>query len=397
VVLVSLAIIGGLIWYFMTPAERDRSVRAIMRQAARVKTAAALWHSQRDESMDLLLRERTRWPVITALGAGFNLALFVWIQLDPAVPLTDTLGNFAPRTTNGEWWRLVTAVFVHQSVFQVAVNTLALVQVGLVLERLVGSLTFGTVYVVAGVFGGLVTLSGSHATTTLGASSAIFGIYGLLIASWMWGACQRAQLAIRLPAIRRLAPVALLFTVINLITAANPTAAECMGLAVGFVCGVMTTRGVRFGKPRSRRIATVAAASAYLWIVAAVTLAGVSDVRPTLARVVAVEQQAASAYETALTGFRHNRIDRRQLAQLIDRTIVPDLLIVQFELKALDRPPREHQPLVQAAEIYALRRIESWKLRSRALRTADWRQLRNADALEQAALEKLSLIKAARM
>ena len=59
-----------------------------------------------------------------------------------------------------------------------------------------------------------------------------------------------------------------------------------------------------------------------------------------------------------------------------------------------NRPPREHQAIVQAAEIYALRRIESWKLRSRALRTADWRQLRNADALEHAALEKLSLVKA---
>jgi rhomboid protease GluP len=394
VLFVSPVLIAVLIWYFMTPAERDRVLRAATRQVARLKTAVAVWRGQRDETMDRALRERTPWPVVTAVAAGLNFALFVWIQLDPTVPLVEVLGNFAPRTTNGEWWRLATAVFIHANAFQLVLNTVALVQAGLVLERLVGSVTFGTAYLAAGVFAGLLTLAGSGATMTLGASSAIFGIYGLLIATWMWGACQRAQFTIRLRVVKRLAPAAVVFAVFNLLTAANTTAAECMGLVVGFVFGVMTTRGVRFEKPRSRRIATVAAASAYLWIVAAVTLAGVSDVRPTLARTVAVEQRTAAAYEAALAEFRDNRVDRRRLAQLIDRSIVPDLLVVRFELQALDRPPREHRPLVEGAEIYALRRIESWKLRSRALRTADWRQLRDADALEHAALEKLRVITA---
>jgi rhomboid protease GluP len=389
---VSLAVVAALIWYFMTPAERERLMSGTRRAAARAQALVVVWRNQRDENMDRLLRERTPWPVVTALTAGLNLALFVWMQLDPAVPVADALGNFAPRTTNGEWWRLVTAVFVHGSLFQLAVNTLALVQVGLVLERLVGSLTFGTIYLVSGVFAGLVTLSDSQATAALGASGAVFGIYGLLIASWMWGACQRAQCAIRLRAVKRIAPVAAVFVAVSLLTATNTTAAECTGLVAGFVCGVLTTRSVRAGKPRSRRIATVAAASAYLWIIAAVTLAGVSDVRPTLAHVVAVEQRTAAIYDAALEEFRGNRLDRRELAQVIDRRIVSDLLIVRFELQVLDRPPREHVPLVQAAELYVLRRLESWKLRARALRTGDWRQLRNAEALERAALAKLETV-----
>jgi rhomboid protease GluP len=390
---VSLVVVAGLIWYFMTPAERERAMSGTRRAAARAQALVAVWRNQRDENMDRLLRERTPWPVVTALTAGVNLALFVWMQLDPAVPVADALGNFAPRTTNGEWWRLVTAVFVHSSLLQLAVNTLALVQVGLVLERLVGSLTFGTIYLVSGVFAGLVTLSDSQATAALGASNAVFGVYGLLIASWMWGACQRAEFAIRLRAVKRIAPVAAVFVALSLLTATNATAAECTGLVAGFVCGVLTTRSVRAGKPRSRRIATVAAASAYLWIVAAVTLAGVSDVRPTLAHVVAVEQRTAAIYDAALEEFRGNRMDRRELAQLIDRRIVADLLVVRFELQVLDRPPREHVPLVQAAELYALRRLESWKLRARALRTGDWRQLRNAEALERAALAKLEVLR----
>jgi len=390
---VSLAVVGGLLWYFMTPAERERVLGAAGRAAARAQALVAVWRNQRDENLERLLRERTPWPVVTALIAGVNLALFVWMQLDPSVPVADALGNFAPRTTNGEWWRLATTVFIHVSLLQLAVNTLALVQAGLVLERLVGSLAFGTIYLVSGVFAGLITLSDSQGAPAFGASSAVFGIYGLLIASWMWGACQHAELAIRLRAVKRIAPVAAMFVALSLLTATNATAAECTGLVAGFVCGVLTTRGVRASKPRSRRIATVAAASAYLWIVAAVTLAGVSDVHPTLTHVVEVEQRTASIYDAALKEFRGNRMDRRELAQLIDRRIVSDLLIVRFELQVLDRPPREHVPLVRAAELYALRRLESWKLRARALRTGDWNQLRDAEALERAALAKLDTIK----
>jgi hypothetical protein len=58
-------------------------------------------------------------------------------------------------------------------------------------------------------------------------------------------------------------------------------------------------------------------------------------------------------------------------------------------LRALDRPPRPHLPLVQAAEIYTIRRIESWKVRARALRTGDSEMLRAAESIERAALDRL--------
>ena len=77
--------------------------------------------------------------------------------------LTETLvgwgGNVGVRTTNGEWWRLATAMFVHSGMFHLLVNTAALVQLGLILERLVGRLTFAAVYVAAGIFAGLASLA----------------------------------------------------------------------------------------------------------------------------------------------------------------------------------------------------------------------------------------------
>ena len=383
----TLAIVPALVWYFMTPAERHRVGRVVTRQAARLKGTAVLLRGHRDETLELVLRERTPRPIVTALLVGANLALFTWTQLDAGVSITDMFGNVAPQTTNGEWWRLMTANMVHESAFLLLLNLAALAQVGRVLERLVGSPAFAVVYFAAGVFANLAGLSAAPVTLVIGAAGAIFGLYGLLVASWMWGACQHAESTIRLRTIKALAPLAFVFSMVNL--AAGSAAAQCTALAIGFLFGVFLTRSVRVSVPSVRRVATVAAASAYVAIVASVPLRGISDVRPTLARAKAVEEQTAAKYESSMKQFQLGRIDRRELAQVIDRQILPQLQIVRFELQALDRAPREHLALVQNAEIYALRRIESWKIRSRALHDADWRQLRTADAVERVALDKL--------
>jgi len=387
--LISLLLIAGLTWYVMTPPERQRVVRGVARWIPRAQVLTTLLRRDRDDLLDKMLRERTPWPIVTPAIAVLNLALFWWMGSDPNMPLAESVGNFGPKTTNGEWWRLGTAMFVHVSVWQLVVSTTAFVQVGLVLERLVGSTTFAGVYLAAGVFSGLVALSISPGLVTTGASGAVFGLYGLLIASWMWGAAQRADTAVRLRTIKRLAPVAFIFSVAHLTTKGDLAAADCMGLVTGFVCGVMTARSVTVSKPPVRRLATTLAAAAYLAIVAAVPLRGLSDVRPTLTNVAAIEARTAAAYEAALKQFRNGRIDRGELAQVIERDVLPELQVVQFELRALDRPPREHLPLVQTAEVYTIRRIEGWKLRARALRAGDSALLRDAEAIERAALERL--------
>ena len=68
--------------------------------------------------------------------------------------------SFGPRTTNGEWWRLAASMFVHTGFLQLLVNCAALVQLGLILERLVGHITFAAVYFAAGVLASLVSAVG---------------------------------------------------------------------------------------------------------------------------------------------------------------------------------------------------------------------------------------------
>ena len=96
-------------------------------------------------------------PVLLALNVLVFLAMG-WGG-DDAETLVSWGANFGPRTTNGEWWRLVASMFVHTGTLQLLVNGAALVQLGLILERLVGHVTFAAVYLAAGLLASIVSLS----------------------------------------------------------------------------------------------------------------------------------------------------------------------------------------------------------------------------------------------
>lgn len=392
--LLSAIVVAAVTWYILTPAERDRVRRACVRRVAQVTpvlgVVARAFRRERSEVLEDALRHRS-WPLVTLSIATLNIAVHAWSHFDPAAPVADILGNVAARTTSGEWWRLLSAMVVHPNLLHLVINTIALVQVGLVLERLTGSLTFVAVYAVSGVFAGLYTLSGFDAAPAMGASGAVFGIYGLLIATWMWGALQRSETTLRLGTVKAFAPVAALFTLVHLISPTMAGEAEWLGLVTGFTCGVLMARPVRIHAPPARRVATVAAAAAYLAIVAAVPLRGMTDPRPLLASVVVVEQQTAAAYDAAVQEFRRGGT-RKDLVQVIDGKILPALQSARLELQHVDRAPRDLVPHVRAAEIYTIRRIESWRIRADALRTGNSRRLRDAEAVERSALERLRSI-----
>jgi rhomboid protease GluP len=79
-----------------------------------------------------------------------------------------------------EWWRLVTAMFLHGGLIHIGFNMMALMQLGPAMEELYGSARYLFFYVVTGAFGFLVSAGmGNH---SLGASGAILGLVGLMLA-----------------------------------------------------------------------------------------------------------------------------------------------------------------------------------------------------------------------
>ena len=130
-------------------------------------------------------------PMLTYVLVAINVAIFV---AGMAFEGTDTWqresrgfngftfqgGLFGPFVGDGEYWRVVTAGFLHASPIHVLMNMFALFRIGQVLEPAIGRARFGAVYVTSLLTGALGVLLLSPNEITVGASGAIFGLFGLM-------------------------------------------------------------------------------------------------------------------------------------------------------------------------------------------------------------------------
>jgi len=389
--MVLLLIILGVVYRATTPEERARLFQTVLVAIRQVKDAASRSRPEREKFREVL-RARTPRALVTPALAALNVVVFAFMlfgagTLSSTQTLVDWGANLGPRTTNGEWWRLGTAIFVHSRMLHLLINVACLVQIGLILERLVGPLFLATVYVAAGVFASLVSVSTYPMAASVGASGAIFGLYGLLLVSSIWGMLCRSSVTIPLTVLKRLGLAAAGFILYNVANDGVRTTAEVAGGVAGLIFGVVVARDLSRHKPPVRRVAVAMSAAVVIAVAAAVPLGGITDARPEIERVVAVEDRTASAYEIAVKRFRNGRITAEALAQLIDRMIIPELQAADARLKTLDKVPQEQQRLVAGAEEYLRLRSDSWRFRAEGLRKAgilkpreDGRTERESDA-----------------
>lgn len=111
--------------------------------------------------------------------------LMVFSGVHPMEPSVESLidwgGNLSGLTLNGEQWRLFTSTFLHGGVIHLLLNMYALIQAGAVLEVHFGNHRYALVYVVTGIFASIASAAFSGNVVSVGASGAIFGLYGLLV------------------------------------------------------------------------------------------------------------------------------------------------------------------------------------------------------------------------
>jgi hypothetical protein len=152
------------------------------------------------------------------------------------------------------------------------------------------------------------------------------------------------------------------------------------------------TKGVSDRKPPALRSAAAMAATLVIVVTAAIPLRGFTDVKPEIERVVAFESRSASAYQKSVEQFTLGGISSEALAEIINRTILPELQAIRAGLKALDRVPAQHRRMVERAEEYLRLRHESWRLRAEGLQKHNMLTLRTADRTELASLDVLEAI-----
>jgi membrane associated rhomboid family serine protease len=397
---VALLILAGFGIYIMTPEERARLADAV--RSAISRAIEALKESPSSEPFNDFLRARTGRTVVTPVLIALNVAVFVLMlfgsgSLSDPQTLVNWGANFAPRTTNGEWWRLLFAMFVHTGIIHLLITIGCLLSLGFVLERAVGSVPFAAVYFAAGILANVVNLWSAPAlTVSSGASGAVYGLYGLLLASLTWTLVGRPDGSIPLTTAKRIGGAAGVFVLYNLITDHLSATGELTGLTAGVVTGLVVARGIVRAKPPVERAYYVTAASLMIAVLTVAPVRGTIDVRSEIASVVAVEERTAGAYNAAVTKFRNGSVNAQDLGAMIDQSIVPELQSARVRLQSLRGVPREHRRVLGDAEEYLQLRAESWRQREEALRDSDTDMLREADRTEQAALNAFQKIKSAR-
>lgn len=88
---------------------------------------------------------------------------------------------FGPFTVvDAQWWRLLTAMFLHGGMTHILMNMFSLYIVGRGVERFFDAKSYVVIYFFSGLIGGLVSLYMHPASVGVGASGAIFGIFGAI-------------------------------------------------------------------------------------------------------------------------------------------------------------------------------------------------------------------------
>lgn len=158
-------------------------------------------------------------------GSGFGAATGTAIKLG---------SDYTPLTAGGEWWRLLTSIFLHFGMLHLAFNMWALWVNGVLAERLYGSARYLTLYLVAGVAGSITSFLWHPFVNGAGASGAIFGVLGALFAYFL-----RTHSGVPKSVLKAQRNAAGIFIVVSLLNAARvrgiDNAAHLGGVAAGFV------------------------------------------------------------------------------------------------------------------------------------------------------------------
>lgn len=133
-------------------------------------------------------RVRSR-PDVTLTLLAVNVVVFVLTASSGAgvasgsgrSSIYDNFALIPVQVAHGDWYRLVSSMFLHFGILHIAFNMWALYVIGLPLETMLGRLRFVVLYFLAGIGGSILSFStGPPAQKAAGASGAIFGLFGAL-------------------------------------------------------------------------------------------------------------------------------------------------------------------------------------------------------------------------
>lgn len=197
----------------------------------------------------------------TPLIIYLNIAVFLIMAVsgvNPVSPSSESLikwgGNIRNLTLDGQYWRLLTSTFLHGGLLHLLFNMYALLNIGAIVEIIFGKHRFFLVYVSSGIIASLLSIVFHDNAVSVGASGAIFGIYGLFLSLLVFK-------ALNIPAEIRKSLISsiMFFIVFNLAFGFSikviDNAAHIGGLVSGFLLGSVYIPALR--KPQLTKLVSI--------------------------------------------------------------------------------------------------------------------------------------------
>lgn len=142
---------------------------------------------------------------------------------------------------DGEWWRLFTAMFLHGNLMHIVSNLFTLFFIGIFTESMIGAKRFIIVYIFSGLGCSLASIFWHENTVSVGASGAIFGLFGVMIALILTKAfSKKIDIGFLI--------ISSIFIVYNLVMGLisnSDTAGHLGGLFTGFLIGILISTSVK--------------------------------------------------------------------------------------------------------------------------------------------------------
>jgi rhomboid protease GluP len=212
--------------------------------------------------------------IVTQMIVGANVLVFAAMVLSGVSPMAPTVqqlvtwgANYAPLSLGPQPWRMLASNYVHIGVIHIFFNMWCLWNLGRLTERIFDRWTYVAVYTASGIGGSLASLWWHPKGVGAGASGAIFGLAGALIAVLYLGKLPIAKDALR-PTLKSL----IIFAAYNLFFGLVPgidNSAHLGGLATGLALGAILAKS--YSEPlesRSRWRNYAMVATALLFFVA---------------------------------------------------------------------------------------------------------------------------------
>lgn len=287
--------------------------------------------------------DAVRFPFVTGLLFAACVVVYILMGIEggptswemPSSELLISFGSdYGPLTYSNQPWRMLTNTFVHLGCFHLIGNMIFLVVSGLMAERFFGHFSFALIYIGSGITGSLASLFIHPYFLSCGASGAVFGIYGSLVA---YGVVNSNLLPPKV--YNRCIWGTFYFLIYNLIyvSAANvDNAAHIGGLAGGFLFGLAASIPSQNDTFPVRGLAPLRALLLTA-LVLCVCCFGFWGLKNTDGAKFCVESgfyyeetdQIVNLWNAEIEKFNEKKISDKDYAQYLEKTILPRFLKLQ--------------------------------------------------------------------